>query len=86
MRTFNRQLQLKCASHGLPYFDTFGITANATSFDGIHYGLDVNVLKAQLLLNYISEFQGAASDPLLLRRQSPAVGQLLPLPASLPGG
>ena len=45
----------------LPYFDTFAITANATSFDGMHYGLGVNMLKAQLLLNYIRGQMGEGS-------------------------
>ena len=44
-----------CTKMRLPYFDTFAIKAGATSFDGMHYGLGVNMLKAQLLLNYIRE-------------------------------
>ena len=29
-------------------------TAGAASFDGLHYGMDVNLLKAQLIMNFLS--------------------------------
>ena len=57
--SYNKELHQMCTKLHLPYFDTFGITARATSFDGMHYGLGINMLKAQLLLNYIRE-QGEA--------------------------
>ena len=57
--SYNKELHQLCTKLHLPYFDTFAITAGATSFDGMHYGLGVNMLKAQLLLNYIRE-QGEA--------------------------
>ena len=53
--SYNKELHQMCTKLHLPYFDTFGITARATSFDGMHYGMGINMLKAQLLLNYIRE-------------------------------
>jgi hypothetical protein len=55
--SFNKALAKKCAAYGLPFFDAYPMTANATSFDGIHYGIQVNVLKAQVLLNFIQELK-----------------------------
>ena len=50
-----------CGEQGLPFFDTVPVTATAKSFDGLHYGMDVNLLKAQLLLNYLeASRQGGA--------------------------
>ena len=45
VQVYNRLLQEMCSAEGLPFFDTVPITQNATSFDGLHYGMDVNVLK-----------------------------------------
>lgn len=39
----------------IPFFDTFSITSQSDSFDGVHYGFKVNLLKAQLLLSVINE-------------------------------
>jgi hypothetical protein len=50
-------------------FDVFPMTAwpaaNHTAFDTIHYGIEINIMKAQLLLNYLDrlrteELQAAA--------------------------
>jgi hypothetical protein len=43
-----------CWSIGLPFFDTFAATSHASSFDGLHYGMDVNLLKAQLLVSFLA--------------------------------
>ena len=43
------------SSPSIPFFDTFSITAQSDSFDGVHYGFKVNLLKAQLLLSMIKE-------------------------------
>ncbi|GAQ80802.1 hypothetical protein KFL_000630040 [Klebsormidium nitens] len=37
----------------VPVFETYNLTVEATSFDGSHYGQQVNVEKAQLLLTYL---------------------------------
>ncbi|XP_046374714.2 uncharacterized protein LOC124147909 [Haliotis rufescens] len=39
----------------VPVFDTFNLTDGVMSFDGAHYGLGVNKVKVQILLNYIQE-------------------------------
>ena len=39
----------------IPFFDTFSVTSQSQSFDGVHYGFKVNALKAQLLLSVIKE-------------------------------
>lgn len=52
---YNSLMRRLCQAHGIPFFDTFAVTYNQTSFDGSHYELRVNVLKAQLLLNVIAE-------------------------------
>ncbi|KAK6168169.1 hypothetical protein SNE40_022047 [Patella caerulea] len=43
--------------HNISIFDTCYITDGVESFDGTHFGLGINVLKVQLLLNYIQELQ-----------------------------
>jgi len=43
------------SSPAIPFFDTFSITSQSDSFDGVHYGFSVNLLKAQLLLSFINE-------------------------------
>ena len=58
---YNSQYHKLCSGLGIPFFDTFGLTANASSFDGIHYTLGVNLLKAELLLNLVSEMTAAAA-------------------------
>ena len=54
---YNHAMHLLCNKHGVPFFDTYAITQNLTSFDGIHYGMLPNLLKAQLLLNFLSELR-----------------------------
>ena len=58
---YNRQLREMCSAEGLPFFDTVPITRDAVSFDGLHYGLDINVLKAELLLNHMASHRLVAS-------------------------
>ncbi|XP_050409892.1 uncharacterized protein LOC130010307 [Patella vulgata] len=43
--------------HNVPIFDTCNLTSGMESFDGTHFGLGINMLKVQLLLNYIQELQ-----------------------------
>ncbi|GAX84043.1 hypothetical protein CEUSTIGMA_g11467.t1 [Chlamydomonas eustigma] len=54
VQQYNSDLARLCSSIGIPFFDPFALSLNASSFDGIHYGLQVNVLRAQLLLNFIA--------------------------------
>ena len=54
VQTYNSALRQMCEDIGLPFFDTFAATSRAPSFDGLHYGMDVNLLKAQLLVNFLA--------------------------------
>uniref|UniRef100_F6SCC6 Uncharacterized protein n=2 Tax=Ciona intestinalis TaxID=7719 RepID=F6SCC6_CIOIN len=40
--------------HQVPSLDFRSITAEVRSYDGTHYGSGVNIMKAQILLNYLS--------------------------------
>jgi hypothetical protein len=51
---FNVGVAEAAARAGLEVFDTFNITAGAYSYDGTHFGMTVNVLRAHLLLNIIA--------------------------------
>ncbi|XP_025081887.1 uncharacterized protein LOC112556761 isoform X1 [Pomacea canaliculata] len=41
----------------VPVFDSFNLTDGTASFDGGHYGLGINRVKVQILLNYILELR-----------------------------
>ena len=53
VQAYNNALRQMCGAIGLPFFDTFSATFRAASFDGLHYGMDANLLKAQLLVNFL---------------------------------
>jgi len=57
---YNIKYRKLCGDLGIPFFDTFGLTANASSFDGIHYTQGINLLKAELLLNLVAEMTTTA--------------------------
>ena len=62
VNAYNIAMRRMCGEQGLPFFDTVPVTASARSFDGLHYGMDVTLLKAQLLLNYLeASRQGRAA-------------------------
>lgn len=50
----SRVLKQFCNSHGIPYIDIMPLTKNIFSFDGTHYAYEVNYMKIQILLNYLS--------------------------------
>jgi hypothetical protein len=52
---YNTLLKRLCRELGLPFFDSFALSKRAKSWDGMHYGLVVNLLKAQFVMNYIAE-------------------------------
>ena len=58
VQAHNKAVATFCERVSIPVFDTFALTEMASSYDGQHYGMSVNVLKSQLLLNYLSEYQG----------------------------
>ncbi|XP_046357073.1 uncharacterized protein LOC124135675 [Haliotis rufescens] len=41
----------------VPVFNTFNMTDGMTSFDGQHYGLGMNVAKANVILSYLNELK-----------------------------
>lgn len=49
--SFNRQLREFCNRNNIVVFDTFNMTADVHSFDGTHYGSELNLLKVDLLIN-----------------------------------
>ena len=52
---FNQDMEKYLAEYGIPVFDTFSLTRGVRSIDGTHFGMGVNMVKAQLLLNFIKE-------------------------------
>ena len=52
---FNRDMETYLTDFGIPVFDTFSLTSGVRSIDGTHFGKGVNMMKAQLLLNFIKE-------------------------------
>ena len=52
---FNKDMTEFLELHGVAVFDTFNLTLGVNSYDGTHYGFGVNMVKAQLLLNFLEE-------------------------------
>ena len=52
---FNQDMREFLELHGVAVFDTFNLTLGVSSYDGTHYGFGVNMMKAQLLLNFLEE-------------------------------
>ena len=50
---YNKHMREYCREMGIPFFDTIELTSGVHSYDGTHYSKDVNLLKAQILLNYL---------------------------------
>ena len=57
---YNDKLRAWAAGYNATVFDTYTITTNATSYDGTHFGLAVNTVISQLLLNTIAQMTGVA--------------------------
>lgn len=53
--SFNDNLQKYCNEHNITVLDTFNMTRGVHSFDGTHFGIGVNMMKVQVLLNYLEE-------------------------------
>lgn len=53
--SFNNHLSDYCNLHNITLFDTFNMTMGVHSFDGTHFGVGVNTMKVQILLNYLEE-------------------------------
>ena len=52
---FNRNMRAFLEPVGVPVFDTFNLTLGVHSYDGTHYGFGVNMLKAQLFINFLDK-------------------------------
>lgn len=52
---FNSEMEKYLSAFGIPVFDTFNLTSGVRSIDGTHFGMGVNVMKAQLLMNFLQE-------------------------------
>jgi len=55
IKIFNQALKEFCESKNILLMDTFNFTKGVHSFDGTHYGYEVNRLKTQVLLNSLQE-------------------------------
>ena len=52
---FNENMQNYLDARHIPVFDTFNLTRGVRSIDGTHFGFGINMMKGQLLLNFIHE-------------------------------
>ena len=55
VRHFNMAMREYLEPIGVPIFDTFNLTLGVHSYDGTHFGFGVNMVKAQLFLNFLDE-------------------------------
>ena len=53
--SFNENLSKFCDQHNVTVFNMFNATVHVHSFDGTHFGAGVNMMKVQILLNYLEE-------------------------------
>ena len=52
---FNSQIHEYLRERKVPVIDTFNISKDLFSYDGLHYGIGLNFLKVQILLNFLEE-------------------------------
>ena len=52
---YNQKMKEFLKPLGIPVFDVFHLTLGVKSYDGTHFGVGVNMMKAQLLLNFLEE-------------------------------
>ncbi|XP_076441395.1 uncharacterized protein LOC143280579 [Babylonia areolata] len=57
IRGFNQDIQHFLDGYHVPVFDTYNLTDNVMSLDGIHYGYGVNTMKVNIFLHYIHELK-----------------------------
>eukprot|EP00794_Sanderia_malayensis_P017695 gene17695-19463_t len=55
IKLFNAAMKEFCSRNDIHIMDTFNLTTGIHSFDGTHYGFEINRLKVQLLLNGLRE-------------------------------
>ena len=52
---FNNKIHNYLRRRGVTVIDTFNMSKGLFSYDGLHYGIGLNFLKIQILLNYLEE-------------------------------
>lgn len=52
---FNTKMHKYLKSRNIDVIDTFDMSKDLFSYDGLHYGVGMNFLKVQILLNYLEE-------------------------------
>lgn len=52
---YNRDMRGFLEPMGVPVFDIYNLTLGVHSYDGTHYGFGVNMMKAQLFMNFLDE-------------------------------
>ncbi|KAJ7386330.1 hypothetical protein OS493_010744 [Desmophyllum pertusum] len=52
---FNLDMEKYLSAVGIPMFDTFNLTSGVRSIDGTHFGVGINMMKAQLFMNFLQE-------------------------------
>ncbi|EDO44709.1 predicted protein [Nematostella vectensis] len=52
---FNEKIHRYLTKRNIPVFDVYPMTSGVYSYDGTHYGIGVNLLKARMLVNYIED-------------------------------
>ncbi|XP_048246336.1 uncharacterized protein LOC124123395 [Haliotis rufescens] len=57
VKRYNGNMEPFLRAWKVPIFDTFNMTDGMTSFDGQHYGLGMNVVKANVILSYLNELK-----------------------------
>ncbi|XP_067661399.1 uncharacterized protein [Haliotis asinina] len=55
--TFNKRMSEALGKYHIPIFDTYNLTSGVMSTDGTHFGIGVNSMKVQMLLNYLLELK-----------------------------
>ena len=56
IKTFNSKVNKYLQRHGIEMLRTFEMSRNVRSYDGRHHGLGLNLLKTNLMLNYVGQF------------------------------
>ncbi|XP_077973097.1 uncharacterized protein LOC120338065 isoform X1 [Styela clava] len=52
-KQFSKEMKVYCDAHNIPVLDFYSLTSGVHSYDGAHHGLGANIMKVQLLLNYL---------------------------------
>ncbi|XP_067677685.1 uncharacterized protein [Haliotis asinina] len=50
---YNAFINSHLRAAGIPILDTFNMTDGIMSYDGVHYGFEINMIKSQIAFNYL---------------------------------